>query len=717
MSRADSTPTAVEHRGDPETIDVPSRYTTQDEIGRGGMGTVFRAHDNTLDRLVALKVMRALDARHIARLLGEAKAMARLSHPNVVHVYDVVTSGDGAVIVMELVRGMTLRQWLEAQLRSVSEILEKFVQAGQGLHAAHQAGLVHLDFKPSNVLIGDDGVAKVTDFGLARTTDFESRASDDLGLGIDRAPEGLEGGVASWGLLMTEHGVVAGTPRYMSPEQHLGHRCGRATDVYAFCVALWEALCGTPPFPQEDREALIAAKDDGPPAWEGRAIAPALEATLRAGLHPDASERPETLDGLLDGLRRAAAPRRSLGRPVLGVAAVVAATAMGAVWLSKPAADPPAAGATPPPLAGFGTDSRFGEDGVVCRVTSVADSGAGSLRECLNAHADSDAPARVEFDVGGTIQLESELRIDAPHLTLDGLSAPAPGVTVASGSARSMGVVLTDNAESNRCAHDVLVQGMRFLGTWDGTQHTVEQRATVELIARDVPDCMRNIVLNRVTVIASKDAAGDMVGSVGNVTVQYSAFLRSHHPMEITNRPGEPLLHENISLHHNVFAYFHERSPQIRGAVRDVDIVQNVFMNWNAYDFGGGYAMRFRCRDGRCPQRINVVGNHWASGSGDPVHALVFGQIPEQDPDDGPIPQQIFMKDNQLPAANANFGIAPAAFARDSTVPLVAPSEIVTKVLPWVGAPYRTDIEQSVLTEVAARVDTDLESKRAVGRQ
>ncbi len=704
MSQADSTPTAVEHRAGTHSVDVPARYSTEEQIGQGGIGTVYRARDHTLDRFVALKVMRALDARHIARLLGEAKAMARLSHPNVVHVYDVVTSGDGAVIVMELVRGQTLRQWLEHEPRTTEDILQAFGQAGRGLEAAHQAGLVHLDFKPSNVLVGDDGVAKVTDFGLARTTDFEDRPSTELGLGKPRTPDGLEGGVASWGLLKTEHGVIAGTPRYMSPEQHRGHRCGRASDVYAFCIALWEALSAAPPFPQQDRAELLAAKDGGPPQWQGRPISGALEAQLREGLSPDASDRPDTLRGLLECLETAAAPRRpkTSRRLVLGATAAIGAATVGLAWPSTTPIE-----SEPPPLVGYGTDSSFGSDGTECAVRSLDDAGPGTLRECLQQHAEADQPFRVVFDVGGTIQLQSQLTIDDPNLTIDGLTAPEPGITLASGDEASMGLVLTDDPERNECAHDVLLQGIRFLGTWDGTQHRVEQRATVELSARRVKDCMRNIVLNRVTIIASQDAAGDMVGSVADVTVQYSAFLRSHHPMEITNRPGEPLLHQRVSLHHNVFAYFHERSPQIRGNVQDVDLVQNVFMNWNAYDFGGGYAIRLRCRDGQCPRRINILGNHWASASGNGTHALVFGVTPEQDPDDGPIPQQVFMQGNRIPAENANFGLAPEAFARPTEIPMVPPEAMVKDVLPWVGAPFRTDIEASVLGEVASRMDAD----------
>lgn len=708
VSHSDSTPTAVQSGDDIVPTPLPARYKLAEQLGQGGMGKVYLAHDRTLDRPVAVKMLRALGAQHIVRLLAEAKAMARLSHPNVVHVYDVLTTGDGAVIVMELVQGKTLRGWLTECERTPTAIFEKFAQAGRGLHAAHLAGLIHLDFKPSNVLIGADGIAKVTDFGLARVDDFESQDASPLGAPAGVAPDGLEGGLASWGLQATAHGLVAGTPRYMAPEQHSGERCDRAADVFAFCVALWEALADAPPYEGDDLVTLEDAKRSGPPSWSGPALPGRLRVALQRGLEPDPARRWSTLEPILEALQPAQPRRRLALAGALGVTLAASAAAYAAFppgATDAAAADP----GEPPPLEGFGTDSPFGSNGERCHVQTLADAGEGSLRACLSTHAASQRPMEVVFDVGGTIALESELRVDTPFLSIDGITAPAPGVTLASATGSTVGLRLHDNADGDTCAHDVLVQGVRFLGTWDGTQHDIEQGATLELTAREVHDCMRNIVLNRVTLIASADAAGDMIGSIADVTVQYSAFLRSHHPMEITNRPGEPLRHARISLHHNVFGYFHERSPQLRGPIEDVDLVQNVFMNWNAYDFGGGYAIRLRCRDGDCPTRVNFEGNHWASGSGSPTHALVFGTSPEQDQDDGPISANVFMRDNVLPADNANFGLAPTHFDRPAiaSVSVVDRGEYNTRALPWVGAPHRTDIEASVFDEVASRVAND----------
>ena len=156
------------------------RYLILDPVGEGGMGVVYKAYDPKLDRLVALKVMRTLDEGdgQRGRLLREAQALAQLSHPNVIAVHDVGTFGDDVFIAMELVGGVTVRQWLKAQPRTQREILDVFLAAGEGLAAAHRAGLVHRDFKPGNVMVGDDERVRVLDFGLARAAGTSSPRID-----------------------------------------------------------------------------------------------------------------------------------------------------------------------------------------------------------------------------------------------------------------------------------------------------------------------------------------------------------------------------------------------------------------------------------------------------------------------------------------------------------------------------------------------------------
>ena len=615
--------------------------------------------------------------------------MARLSDPNVVQVYDVITSADTAVIVMEYVDGQTIRDWL-ATTPAMHEVAVAYEQAGRGLQAAHAAGLVHLDFKPANVLLGRDGSVKVTDFGLSRDSDYSAESAND---------GGGQGGVASWGLLQTIHGVVAGTPRYMPPEQHRGEECDHRADVYAFCVALWESLCLQPPFDDSDADELLTAKEAGPPEWRGPSIPAELRAELRRGLHPVCDRRPDSLAPVLAALR-ACRPRSARSRwPwLVGGVALAATTGLAAMP------------ARPPPLEGYGARSSFGDGGGRCVVQTLADGGEGSLRECLAEHASSGEPMEISFAVGGTIALVDDLSIRHPFVTMDGLSAPDPGVTITSAdTGKKTEFVIGDDPSTGSCGHDVLVQGVRFLGTWDGIEHTPRQESTVGVTARRVRDCMRNVVFNRITVIAAPDAAGDLVGDVSNVTIQYSAFFRNHHPIEITNAPGEPLLHTGVTLHHNVFAYYHERSPQIRGRIEDVDITQNIFMNWNAYEFGGGYAIRIRCRNPHCPRALNLEHNLWLPGSGHDEYALVFGSAPDIDPDDGPIAREVYMGDNRIPADNPNIGLAPNRFERPAAVgvTVVEDDELVEEVLPWVGVPHRTDVESSIFAEVAGRIDAD----------
>ncbi|MBZ0235369.1 MAG: serine/threonine protein kinase, partial [Deltaproteobacteria bacterium] len=197
------------------------RYELTGLLGAGGMGIVLAARDPELDRQVAVKILRStagmLDSDGTARLRREGMAMARLTHPNVIRVYDVGIEGEHVFVAMELVRGTDLATWLRLKPRTDAEILAAFIEAGRGLAAAHDAGLVHRDFKPQNVLVGDDGRVLVTDFGLAR--DVDGRETD--GPASSDSPR-----LASPAI--TETGAVVGTPAYMAPEQRRGAVDARA---------------------------------------------------------------------------------------------------------------------------------------------------------------------------------------------------------------------------------------------------------------------------------------------------------------------------------------------------------------------------------------------------------------------------------------------------------------------------------------------------------
>ena len=223
------------------------RFTLIREIGSGGMGSVFVAYDEQLDRRVALKILSHAPAgihKKRARTLREARAAARVSHPNIIAVYEVGEVEGNIYIAMEYVEGSTLLQWQTQNNRSWSEIVAMYLQAGEALLAAHEAGVVHRDFKPDNVLVGLDERPRVVDFGLAHVD-----LSDDS-METEPSPElpAPPANALPASPRLTLPGMIAGTPGYMSPEQHQGGSVGSSSDQWSFCAALFEALYGYLPF-------------------------------------------------------------------------------------------------------------------------------------------------------------------------------------------------------------------------------------------------------------------------------------------------------------------------------------------------------------------------------------------------------------------------------------------------------------------------------------
>ncbi|MGE0870128.1 MAG: tetratricopeptide repeat protein [Kofleriaceae bacterium] len=247
------------------------RYQIVELIGGGAMGEVYRATDPDLGREVAIKLVRRGGSQE--RLLREAQAMARVTHPNVIRIYDVGTVGSALFLAMELVQGRTLRSWLLTQRRDVRSIVAAMRDAGRGLHAAHLAGMVHGDFKPDNVLVADDGRVLVTDFGLAQLLAGEPVAAAEIGA--------------------TASHTVAGTPAYMAPERFdASAEATPASDQFSFCVTLFEALYGQRPFAAADVATLRATIVRDRPVMPARRGVPSrVVRALQRGLLPVPAQR------------------------------------------------------------------------------------------------------------------------------------------------------------------------------------------------------------------------------------------------------------------------------------------------------------------------------------------------------------------------------------------------------------------------------------------
>jgi eukaryotic-like serine/threonine-protein kinase len=316
------------------------RYVVLALIGRGGMGEVYAAYDPELDRKIAIKLLKTRDAAAAdgaARLLREAQAIARLSHPNVVVVYDVGTFGASVFIAMEFVEGNTIAYWLQAANRTWRAVLEVYLAAGRGLNAAHAAGLVHRDFKPENVMITKSGEVRVMDFGLAREQGQEAPEPDpqqtlaaaelaaamaatvDTGdpdatakLGADRTPAAMSSSGKYLNLKLTQTGAMLGTPAYMAPEQFRGAGGDARADQFSFCVALYEGLYRRRPFAGNRASELMAnvmagaitqvPEDAHVPGW--------IRRVLLRGLRVAPADRHESMAVLLAELGRDPALRR-----------------------------------------------------------------------------------------------------------------------------------------------------------------------------------------------------------------------------------------------------------------------------------------------------------------------------------------------------------------------------------------------------------------------
>jgi Tol biopolymer transport system component len=315
LDAAAATPRSIVRTGRTNALRTKlGRYRILSRIGRGGMGEVFEAEDPELGRKVAIKVLRE-DRAHAPALLKEAQALARLVHPNVITIHDVGTDEGHVFLVMQLVEGVSIDTWARTTKPSARTIVATFRQAGLGLAAAHAAGLVHCDIKPANILVDHEGIARVGDFGLARTAGADEQ--------------------------------IAGTPAYMAPEQFTGAATA-ASDQFSFCASLWEVLAGQRLFAEStlDDAATAAARRTRAVMPRARRVPTRIARALERGLSTDPKDRFADMHALLEAL----APPRWHAYAFIGAGAAAVAAAIVALSIARgaPRAAAPVA-AMPPP--------------------------------------------------------------------------------------------------------------------------------------------------------------------------------------------------------------------------------------------------------------------------------------------------------------------------------------------------------------------------------
>jgi serine/threonine protein kinase/predicted negative regulator of RcsB-dependent stress response len=374
------------------------RYIPRRRLGVGASGAVFLARDTALQRDVALKILTPhayapMDASSSRRYLREARAIARLAHPNVVEIFDVGVDEGRPYLAMELVDGGSLEDWLAEADRRPDEILDAFVQAARGLAAAHAVGIVHRDFKPANVLIGRDGRVRVADFGLANF--FASNTEAD---GTPGARDTDDGGGGP--LDLTKTGAIVGTPAYMAPEQHRGEKADALADQYGFCASLYFALHGQRPFEADSLPGLYHAKVNLQfVARTTKTQDHPIDAVLRRGLSAAREDRFASMGALIDAIDAVRRPRpRRRTRWMMGAVVV----GVGAVWTLQ---------------------ARSGVGDCADQTHEIDDSWNAARRHALKLHLESLDPslaARADAHLGRYIEDWKNTRRLVCESTVDG---------------------------------------------------------------------------------------------------------------------------------------------------------------------------------------------------------------------------------------------------------------------------------------------------------
>jgi pectate lyase len=367
--------------------------------------------------------------------------------------------------------------------------------------------------------------------------------------------------------------------------------------------------------------------------------------------------------------------------------------------------------AQPATYEGYGYATRGGEGGDTYHVTTLADGGRGSLRAGIVNRA---GRRTIVFDVGGTITLINSLTINRPYLTIDGATAPAPGIT------------LTKDIDSTQFVisgtHNILIRHLRFQGLYlRGAAGGNNDTAFLAIDGDAKPDHIaRNIVVDHVTILNATDAGLDIWGEVSDVTVSWCLVANNFHPSTVSHYPAPFQKRRRISMHHNAWARNGERNPQLRADIADFDYVNNIIYDWG-YGVGGGYGVRIRNDANEPKVNGNFVNNYFLAGTVTPAWGLVYGSEPGPDADDGsptsPPPQgavvtnsamgKLWVAGNILPDANKDHYStipAPNPVPTNAQVTTYGALELRERVVPGVGMKYRSTNEQSMLSEMTARM-------------
>jgi hypothetical protein len=358
-----------------------------------------------------------------------------------------------------------------------------------------------------------------------------------------------------------------------------------------------------------------------------------------------------------------------------------------------------------PGYEGCGADTPGGEGGEVAWVDTLAAEGPGSLREAVETR-DGAVPRMVRFSVGGTIDLDRTLTIQAPYVTVDGASAPEPGITLATSDPEVLLVRIGGT-------HDVVLSHLRLVGPWEPGADDTAGAGAVGIFGTDPPDLVaHHVVLDHLTVHGANDVGVDVWGEVQDATVSWSLVYGNRHPMTVSHHPAPFAVRDCISVHHVVLSGNDERSPQVRADSRRIDLVNNVVHDWGGLDDGDSHGIRIRADEGEPAPEVNVVANLLLATRED-ASALVYGDVAGPGDDGGPanpVPQgtvvtgtrmgPLYVSGNVLPdACTDRYGTVDAP----AEVPAVTTREagtLVAEVVPYAGMRPLLPAEADVLKAI-----------------